>query len=586
MFWWQLGYLFIAMFVCSLGLGIGIARRIVREPNVMLPIAIGVSGIVLYLAGWGIFVSNISWQWSYAITGLAVLGLILEWKQIRLIVCDPRSRGILLAWVALELWILLLQLCIRNWAVWVWDWLEHYDRAIFFLQHWPLNHPVQKGYSIPSRPPMMNVIEALFMAQVGPSYAFFQAVSGFLNATLFVAVASLAGYWSRGRTAKIVAALAALSPWFIQNSTYTWTKLYCAFYVVLGVWLYLISLGRETDPKLARRLRSLSLIMLAAGCVVHYSAAIYALFIAAHDLLYSKRQLKRIFATWGLCAVLIGTWIGWAWANYGFARMAGTNTTVLAASTTSAGALLDNYAKNALYSLVPKEIWHPGFATTGEMAQRNTTSQVSDAIFMVYQPALLFAWGTGGAIAIGWCIWRWCKKSGRTIFSRSPDTSGDRASQPGARFWIVFLVWIYVAGLLSDTSLTPYYGGVAHVLFQPIVWIGLAWLASQLRQIPRWLARLWAVGLAIDAGWLILHIWLEGRLMNFVVHNGKVAPLVPTEGSHLTLVNNADRIVCSLTFLGDPLAKWQGLILAIMIYGALVWWWSVARQMGRDRVSQ
>lgn len=582
MFWLRLGYLFLAMVVCSVGLGIGIARRIVRKPRLILPIAIGLSGIVLYLAAWVIFVSHISWQWSYAVTGLAVLGLILDRRELRRIFLNASARGMLLAWLVLELWVVLLELYIRHWAIWVNDWLEHYDRAKFFLQHWYAYSVVQGNYLITARPPMMNVIESLFMAQTGPGYEFFQVVSAFFNVTLFIAVAALAAEWTGKKVALATAALLALNPWFIQNSTYTWTKLYCAFYVVLGVWLYWRSFRPQINQKSSRRLRSLSLVMLAGGCVVHYSAAIYAVFLAVHDLIHGRGQFKRIFATWFVCAALMATWFGWAWVVYGFTNMAGTNTTVTDAKKYPPRELIENFEQNAVYSLVPREIWQPNFATIGLMSQHNTLSQVSDAIFMIYEPALLLAWGLGGAFAMGWSLWKWGKYIYTNIFARPPRDPRIRPHRLRSSFWIAFLLWGYIAGLLSDTSQVPYYGGVAHILFQPIVWIGMAWLISALLCAPSWLARVWAAGLVIDAAWLLLHIGLQGRLMAFVFENGGIAPVIPDEGSHVTMVNNIQRILHHLSYLGDRLVHWQGALLALMICGAAAWWWCATKLMGRD----
>ena len=60
---------------------------------------------------------------------------------------------------------------IRNYsgALWSGDWLEHFQRSLFFLHHFPKDTPIYGEYLLPARPPMMNVLAAFFLGRhAGP----------------------------------------------------------------------------------------------------------------------------------------------------------------------------------------------------------------------------------------------------------------------------------------------------------------------------------------------------------------------------------------------------------------------------------
>ena len=301
---------------CSVGAGVSIARRVVDEPKIVLASVVGIGGTVLYLLAAGICLGD-----------FLELELCRQQKcgcpdhqsrrEIKRWWCDPATRDMLLGWLLIELWIVAVNLNIRHFAIWIVDWEEHYRRAIYFLQHWPVLSRIYGDFLLPARPPMMNIIESLFMAQSGSGYGDYQMVSGFLNGTLYLSVAGLAAHWSGKRVAGIVAALLALNPWFMQHATYPWTKLYAAFFVLLALWLY------------RRQFRELAMLMLTAGCLVHYTAIVVAIYVALYDITTHRQEWRRILIAWIACALLMATWVVWALTVFGQKLFVNSTSTAL-----------------------------------------------------------------------------------------------------------------------------------------------------------------------------------------------------------------------------------------------------------------
>jgi hypothetical protein len=223
----------------------------------------------------------------------------------------------------------------------------------------------------------------------------------------------------------------------------------------------------------------------------------------------------------------------------------------------------ENFVANAAESVVPRAILAPGMAAEILRSNEFFWSKRRDVLFLMYEPGLLLAWGLGGLIAMGWCLWRSRKKEKKT-------------------FWIGFVIWTYVGGLLVCTPPSYYLGGVAHIILQPVVWVGLAWLASRAWRMPGWLLRLWWAGIFIDACWLMLHLILEARVLRYVKSAGGYRPADPLAASFPTLENGFFQQQRGLHLLGMQTIYYNPLILTALICGALLWWWSLRWNFNAD----
>jgi hypothetical protein len=550
MLWLRLVYIFIAMVICCLGAGISVARRLVDEPKIALVTSAGIGGIVLYLLAGGIYISGISWNWSYVVTGGCAIALIAEWREIKRWWRDPQARQLLIGWILVELWIVLVNLNIRHFALWVSDWEEHYNRARFFLEHWPLWVNVfGDNCLLPARPPLMNIIESLFLAQSGTNFGDYQMVSGFLNGMLYLAVAGLAMDWSGKRIAIIAAAVLALNPWFMQNATFTWTKLYSEFYVVLGIWLY------------RRQFRELAMLMLTAACLVHYSAVVVPVYIALYDILFNRRLWRRIVGGWLASALLMATWAGWGIATYGKTFVQSTST-VMAAQQRSRMELIQVFIWNGWHSLVPIG-FEPWAILKMSHSYLHFDVKIRDGLFLAYQPGLILSWGVGGLIVMVWCL------------------AHSRFARGG--FWIGLVLFTSVGGLLMCTPPGYGYGGVAHIVMQPIAWIGMAWILSRLTEMPGWLISVWCVGVFLDAMWLMLHFSLESIWLRFTKYGTSYSPMDVAVGTQFTIGNALTQVVRNIRFLGMETVQYDALFLTAMICAAFLWWMSMRQSLYRVR---
>src|SRR5664280_216236 len=161
----QLGLLLLLLPVCSFAPGFFFVRKLRWNPLEKLCGSIGLSLILLYLVSWAIYCIGARGNGMpvHAAPFMAVSLVCLAmgavcWKDVRLLVRATSVRRALAGYGFLLLWTALLMAIIRNYSggLWFADWLEHFQRTLFFLQHFPAETPIFPGYAVPARPPMMN----------------------------------------------------------------------------------------------------------------------------------------------------------------------------------------------------------------------------------------------------------------------------------------------------------------------------------------------------------------------------------------------------------------------------------------------
>ena len=130
--------------------------------------SVALSFFLLYLAAFIIYALALAPAWSYVPTILSAVAAIVCGIDLHRLWNHRETRATMLAFLAVFFWLLLLILLIRNFSGgrWFGDWFEHYERAIFFAAHWPLDAKLFGDYILPARPPMMNLLATLFFWQV------------------------------------------------------------------------------------------------------------------------------------------------------------------------------------------------------------------------------------------------------------------------------------------------------------------------------------------------------------------------------------------------------------------------------------
>lgn len=458
--------------LCIFAPGLLAIRRLRWGPLEKLCAAIGCSLIFLYLCSWGLYVCSPAGDAGlgfrragfWAVSGACIVAAIMARKQIMLLVRIPVVKRGLLGYLFLLFWIVTILACIRNYSGlgWTGDWLEHFQRTLFFLHRFPENTPIVGGYALTARPPMMNILAAFFLGQTQDLFWIFQIVFSALNALVLLPCWLLLPALAPGRRRRIVplVALLTFNPAIVENATYSWTKSLAEFFVLLAIWFYLAAWRKRDSVRLVFAFGFLS-----AGLLVHYSAGPYLVILAGHFFLVlywkrnrPRRELCAIIITSGL---LLATWFGWSIATYGY-RSTFTSNTSVAASARYQGNGVSRIAANLFDSVVPVALreWPP-FAGPG--GYPGDFAALRDQAFAFYQVNLIFGMGIlGGPLIIVLLAAELRRKTNRS---------------PEREFWLTLLPCCILLGIAVVGERDRF--GSAHLTLLPLETLGLTLLAAR-----------------------------------------------------------------------------------------------------------
>jgi hypothetical protein len=562
----------LCLLASSVGPGMLIARRLRLSPVERLVCAVGLSFLLLYVVSFALYAAAAGPRWHVGVAAIYAGCTVACVGDVRRLWRRRDVRTALAALALFLLWGLLLLSFVRHFGggTWSGDWLEHYQRTLFFLEHRPTSTLFIDQYLLPARPPMMNVLAAHYLAVTGSGYEKFQLVMLYLNALVLAACCLVAGnlFPARrhpaarplGRPGLVLLFLAA-SPFVVQNLTYSWTKLFAAFYVIVGIHLYLRGLRKGS-----RRHVVLAFAFLAAGCLVHYSAGPYALFVALHYLVRWIRGRARwadAVVAGAISALVLATWFGWSVHTFGARTTFGANSTVSDSARMSASDNLRNVARNALNTLLPTVLRNPGVLQDEDLRQPSPDGRVRDFAFLVYQVSLPFALGTGGIVLAGYLLGR--------LFRRPASLPWGRPDE--RRFWAAFVPFTFLVGVAVYGGIDRF--GVAHVTLQPLALLGLTTLAAAFHLAPLLLRRLLILFLLLDfAVGIQLHFNLQSRDFETVDDAGGKPVIAYTEQtlSRGAQTNWATKQREGLRFWGDPFKPylWPMQVVLLFSYGALL----------------
>jgi hypothetical protein len=508
---YQLGLLLFLLPVCTFAPGFFFVRRLQCSPMEKLCGSVGLSLILLYLAAWGIYSVGARGPGMpvhplpVALVSLACAAMgIAAWKDIARLARAPVVRRALAGFVFLLLWTAVLLVIIRNYsgAGWFADWLEHFQRSLFFLRHFPADTPIFPGYAVPARPPMLNVLAAFFLAQTSDRFELFQAIFVFLNLLLLLPCCLLLPALARrgGRRTWLLVLLFASSPVVMQNVTYTWTKAAAAFYVVLALWFYLAG-WRKSD----RVRTTAAFVALAAGLLVHYSAGPWVAIVTLH---YFTRVFPRRRDKWrelagiaAICGLLVGTWILWSVAVYGGGLTFTSNSSVKS-SQEYAGSTVVKIAANLVDTIVPVIARQPSLLD--DYAGQRAAGAVRDWFFVFYQVNVVFGMGlVGGPLAV-WLAYRALRRRRASPAAQPRTRPGKPAVKvpPAApataeqRFWRILIAGGVLLGVAVVGERDPL--GAAHLTMLALQAVGLSLLAAAAPRRRGTLAIVILAGCALD----------------------------------------------------------------------------------------
>jgi hypothetical protein len=405
-----------------------------------------------------------------------------------------RVRRALYGFLFLLAWTIIVLAIIRNYsgALWSGDWLEHFQRTLYFLHRFPTDTPVSGRYLLPARPPMMNMLAAFFLGLTQDRFEIFQFVFTFLNLLVFLPCCLAIPVLARVRRVSILplVGIFAMNPAVMQNATYSWTKLLTAFFVIFALCLYLSGWRKGDSLRLTA-----AFIALAAGLLVHYSAGPYVVFFALHYLLVLFRtrpakwkELAAITITSGL---LLFTWFGWSIAVYGIKPTFASNTSVTATQQIQ-GSNLAKIAGNVMDSIVPRIAWDP--VQVHLFDQPYAPAVVRDNVFLLYNTNLILSMGLIGGPLVVWFV--------IAAFRSGKRLGGER------NFWLMLIGFSLLIGLAVVGERD--YFGVAHLTLLPLELLGITLLAAKFIS-RRSIAYAIVAGCAIDFS---MGVFLHARVQH------------------------------------------------------------------------
>jgi hypothetical protein len=348
----------------------------------------------------------------------------------------------------------------------------------------------------------------------------------------------------------MAAVILMLSPLFVENSTYPWTKLQAAFFILAGLYFFLRVRDRDA---LSGTAAVVCAACLGGAVVTHYSAGPYVAVIAAAWIAIGFgrgwdagfARATAVSAAAGAC--ILAPWFAWSVAKYGWAGTFLSNSTVSMAAK-YAGNPLAAMALNLRDSIIPPQV--RGYS--GRLfAQSSTWGALRDQCFIVYQLNPLLALG-----CVGW-----------VVVAREAVRAARAAARRDRVFWAAGVAGVVLVSFAAYGDRDHY--GIGHICLQSLVLLGLAFLAS------RWegLGRGWR--LALMAGWaadFCLGIALQFAVEDFAIdrwlHPG--AGLLQVSGTYnpVSQENLSEKIIAHLAYFADILPTPRALVL--MLLGAIL----------------
>lgn len=541
----------LACILLVLGVAFGLARPVADRLG-LRPIESLVAGACLSLiAAWAIsfavFASGAPLSAYWAVPLLSACGLAFGRRGAATIIADGAARdlaaGQLLATGWCTGWLSFVR--VHSGGAWIGDSFEHWERALYFLRAWPGRLFIDQ-YILPARPPLANNLVAAFMQMTGADYATFQVATAALCSLAFLPAGLLAWRFG-GRTGVRICAVAFLvSPLFVQNTTYPWTKLESAFFVLSGI--YFFARLRDGGPASAAS-GILSAVLLGGAVVSHYSAGPYVVVLAAAWIaLGFRRGWDRPFAALtavavGAGALVLAPWFAWSIARFGAGATFTSNTTVDMAAK-HPGNPLATMALNMRDTLVPPQV--RGFKG-GLFQQQSPWGALRDQCFLLYQLNPVLALGSAGFLVAAVGAWREFRSA----------LAADRL------FWGCLVLGVFVLSFAAYGDRDHY--GIGHICLQPLVLLGIAFIASRWERLPRGWRTLLVIGWSAD---FILGIALQFAVEDYALDRwltpGRKLVEVYRSYTLASQENLREKIIAHVSFFADNLTIRPALVLLLL----------------------
>lgn len=536
--------------VLFFGLNLALAAlfaRIIRPARPAVRLVLGfTAGLVLqFLFCFAIYAANLPWP-VYIALPLVVGGLILRRPgPVLKLLGDREVRGILVSWLLISAWSLSLHALIVSYSGggWTADQFEHHDRVRFFLEHWPQDTRFLGIYGLTSRPPLVNLVMAGWMSVTGGRFIDYQIFSTLLSCAAFLPLGLLVRRLGGSRRSiAVLALLLMLNPIWAQNTTFPWTKLPTAIFILLAIERCLAGLPRARNQPAA-------IALLAAGGLAHYSTGPWAIALAFAWLAATSRHWrdsnywKQAGQGLLLAGALIAPWLIWAALRYGLDSLWLETSTARDHTPHGVVTFLQNAGANLWHTFVPAAESPVRDIIT---RQSNIWGRVRDITFNLYQHTLPLGLGVGGLFLLA---------------------LGRRPPMPDAyhrRFWLVLIGSVLPLSMATVPFAVDM--GLAHICLQSLVLLCITLNAAVLNETSRRLRLFLTLALGID---LLLGVILHFSVQNFWFSPWGDPSRLIYQLNEFAGYNYRAKIMLGQPFLADRLAPFTGLPLlcAVLAFG-------------------
>jgi hypothetical protein len=544
--------------VVTFGLAWPLASRLALDPGEKLCATAMLSLLGAYLLAFASYHLGLPPRACWGLPALAAAGLIAQRRELARVLRDPEVRALLGGQVIVAVWCLGWLSFVVSYSGdgWTGDWLEHWQRTRFFVEHQPLDTKFIAFYPLPARPPLANLVTGAMLGPTGVTFPAYQLVTTLLNCLAFLPAGllvrrfHLAVAGTQGESTRVAIGiftlLVMLNPSFVENSTFAWTKLITAFFVLNGLYFFL----RANDPSPAPAAAFLCPVGLAAAVLTHYSAGPYVVLLAAawfgvNHHRWQDPSFWRITA--GQCLIggaVLATWFGWSFATYGLGATLFANTGIAAPGPPAASQLL-RIALNLRDTLLP----HFLHTVDPELiAQASPWGYWRDWFFQLYQLNLLFIFGS-----VAWLV-----------ILRELLRAWPLAPSRNRWFWTIFLGGVIVLGVAVVGGRNPW--GFASICLQALMVLGLAYIAA------RWdsLGRGWQLALMAGTSFdFLAGIALQFGVQSYAFDHWFTPERTPVETAasytFYARMNLSGKLHAQLDFFGDVVRAPGGLVFALMV---------------------
>jgi 4-amino-4-deoxy-L-arabinose transferase-like glycosyltransferase len=504
--------------------------------------------VAAWAVAWAVFTTGCPLWGYWILPALGAAGLAVGWRRAAALAADPGARDLLVGQLIVTGWCAawLSFVRIHSGGAWMGDWLEHWQRAQFFLREWPMDRPFIDIFEMPARPPLANVLTAAFMRVTRADYAHFQVIMTALCSLAYLPMGLLAARFGGRAAARVAAVILMVNPLFLQNATYPWTKLQAVFFILAGFYFFLRV--RDNDALSGRAAIACALI-LGGAVVTHYSAGPYVAVIALAWVAIGGRRrwdggfLRMTAAATAAGACVLAPWFAWSVAQYGWHGTFLSNSSVTTLGKWQ-GSHLVKIALNLRDTLLPPQV--RGFRGS-LFRQTSRWGGLRDQCFLLYQINLPLALGSVGCVAVAWQAFL-----------------AARAAAPRDRlFWTLTLAGFVVLSIAVYGDREHY--GIVHICLQSVVLLGLAFLASRWRGLGRGWQRALILGWTVD---FCLGIALQFAVEDFAIDRWLLPGRNLLEVSQTyTLVsqeNLREKIIAHFAYFADILTTPPALVLALL----------------------